>query len=243
MCTVSYVPVANGALICSNRDEKRVRSSALPPKWYQVNGSRLLFPKDAEAQGSWIAMKPNGNMAVLLNGAWEKHHPQYPYRKSRGLIFLEIVSADDMFQGFESVQLNQIEPFTIILFQNGILQENRWNGDHKSSQLLPVNEPRIWSSVTLYDSLTIQKRQNWFQDWLNQHPAPTVELIQAFHELGGNGDRHNDLQMNRQNEMLTVSITCMQSAGQESCMYYTDLQTLEKFESRFDVLTLTEIAT
>lgn len=91
MCTVSFIPVPGGALICSNRDEKIQRARAVPPKWYQVNGSPLLFPKDPDAQGSWIAMKPNGQMAVLLNGGWIKHEPVYPYRKSRGWYFSKSV--------------------------------------------------------------------------------------------------------------------------------------------------------
>jgi hypothetical protein len=60
-------------------------------------------------------MKPNGHMAVLLNGGWTKHEPLYPYRKSRGLVFLEICSADQLLEGFESVLLDQIEPFTVIV--------------------------------------------------------------------------------------------------------------------------------
>lgn len=240
MCTVSFVPVPGGALICSNRDEKIQRARALPPRWYQVNGRSLLFPKDPDAQGSWIAMKPNGHMAVLLNGGWTKHEPLYPYRKSRGLIFLEICSADQLLEGFESVLLDQIEPFTVIVYQDGILQENRWDGSQKYSRQLSASDPHIWSSVTLYDPSTITKRESWFENWLSRNPEPTASEIQRFHQFGGDGDQENDLLMNRRNEMLTVSITCMEWNQQNATMYYTDLQSREQFECRLNATSLSE---
>jgi uncharacterized protein with NRDE domain len=242
MCTVSFIPVPGGALICSNRDEKIQRARAIPPKWYQVNGSSLLFPKDPDAQGSWIAMKPNGQMAVLLNGGWVKHKPAYPYRKSRGLVFLEICSADQLLDGFEAVQLDKIEPFTVIIFQDGILHENRWDGVQKYSRQLPASDPHIWSSVTLYDPSTIEKRKSWFTNWLSENPEPNASSIQRFHEFGGEGDQENDLLMNRRNEMLTVSITCMEWNRDTACMYYTDLQSREQFECRLDAFSLSEIS-
>lgn len=240
MCTVTYVPLENGALICSNRDEKMGRPRALPPRWQEVNGARLLFPKDTLANGTWIAMKPNGNMAVLLNGGWVKHIPAHPYHKSRGLVFLDIASSDDMISGFENVSLEGIEPFTVILLQEGYLQENRWDGHKKYSRFLPASEPGIWSSVTLYEDEVIAKRRSWFEEWLDKNPCPTPEDIQHFHRFGGNGDRHNDLLMNRNNEMLTVSITCMENSGSRAGMYYTDLQSSERFDCLFDVLTFSE---
>lgn len=240
MCTVSFIPVPGGALICSNRDEKIQRARALPPKWYQVNGTSLLFPKDPEAQGTWITMKPNGQMAVLLNGGWEKHIPVYPYRKSRGLVFLEICSADQLLEGFDQVNLDQIEPFTLIVFQDGVLQENRWDGNSKFTRYLSAKEPHIWSSVTLYEEAVIQRRKAWFMDWLADHLEPTAAAIQLFHKFGGEGDSSIDLRMNRQNEMLTVSITCMEWHQDNASMYYTDLQSQEHFECRLDAFTLSE---
>ncbi len=242
MCTVSFVPVTGGALICSNRDEKIQRARALPPKWYLVNGINLLFPRDPDAQGSWIAMKPNGHMAVLLNGGWEKHEPEYPYRKSRGLVFLEICSSHHLLDGFEEVSLENIEPFTIVIFQDGVLQENRWDGGKKYSRELDASEAHIWSSVTLYDAAMIEKRTSWFRNWLQMNPQPTAVDLQLFHEFGGDGNKEVDLQMNRKNKMLTVSITCLEWQPGYSHMYYTDLYSREQTVIRVDALSLSEIS-
>jgi len=84
MCTVSFIPVGGKLFISSNRDEKRSRKIALPPAQYEYNELKFVFPKDADAGGTWIAVKENGDAAVLLNGAFINHIAEPPYRKSRG---------------------------------------------------------------------------------------------------------------------------------------------------------------
>ena len=240
MCTVSYLPIHNGAIITSNRDEKIGRSLALPPQWYVINGEKVLFPKDPDAEGTWIAMKPSGQMAVLLNGGWQKHQPVYPYRKSRGLVFLDIVSANDMFGGFRQADLHLIEPFTILLFQDGKLEENRWDGNMKSSRFMDTTVPHIWSSVTLYSEDIIEQRRGWFSEWLELNPQPTSESIRQFHLFGGKGDEENGIRMNRNNEMLTVSVTCMEKINNKARMHYTDLLLDAHYETQVNLNTVHE---
>ncbi len=57
MCTVTYLPSANGFYLTSNRDEKSTRPAALPPAVYFLNGSKIIYPKDAQGCGTWIALK------------------------------------------------------------------------------------------------------------------------------------------------------------------------------------------
>src|SRR4026207_1194678 len=91
MCTVTFIPAKNGYFITSNRDEKYSRKRAIPPAMYTIGKSKLLFPKDTNAGGTWIALHESGNAAVILNGAFGRHAPQAPYEKSRGIILLEII--------------------------------------------------------------------------------------------------------------------------------------------------------
>ncbi len=224
MCTVTFVPAKDGFFITSNRDEKLWRKQALPPAVYFHENAHVIYPKDAEAGGTWIAMKQNGDAAVLLNGAFEKHEAAPPYRKSRGVIFLEVVSDAQPFKKFKSLSLEGIEPFTLILFSNGNLQENRWNGTQKFSCNLDNNSPHIWSSATLYDAAVVQKREQWFAAWLSKNPHPTQENILAFHQFGGDGDAGNDLHMNRDGIMLTVSVTGISLQAEKSSMRYLDMK-------------------
>ena len=67
MCTVTFIPEAGDIYLTSNRDERPGRAPALFPSRSGSNGGQLLFPKDGEAGGSWIALKRSGDAAVLLS--------------------------------------------------------------------------------------------------------------------------------------------------------------------------------
>lgn len=136
MCTVTFIPTTGGFHLTANRDEHISRSQALAPMKYVAGKNVLLYPSDTDKHGSWIAAKNNGDLAVLLNGAFIKHLPQPPYRKSRGLILKEIITAAMPERYFRSINLDAVEPFTIILFAGGNLYECRWDEEKKHIRLL-----------------------------------------------------------------------------------------------------------
>ncbi|GAB2817578.1 NRDE family protein [Ferruginibacter profundus] len=224
MCTVSFIPTKDKFYLTSNRDEKVLRKAAFPPAIYWGNGSGLVYPKDAEAGGSWISISQNGNAAVLLNGAFTKHISQPPYRLSRGIIFLDIIGAARPCFAFTKINLHHIEPFTMIIFENNSLFECRWDGQQKHCKQLKNNRPYIWSSSTLYEQDVVTKRESWFIQWLNKKPSPTLEDILQFHQFTGDGDSNNDLVMNRDGKMITVSVTGIELEKYSGKMQYIDLK-------------------
>lgn len=224
MCTVTFIPVKEAVYITHNRDEKKLRPRAVPPRLYTINNYQLIFPRDGQAGGSWIALHQNGGAAVLLNGAFTKHHHQPPYRKSRGLAFLDILTGTDLLINYQQVSLENIEPFTVILWTGTQLYECRWDGGQKHIKQLDGAQCYSWSSATLYDADVIEKRNNWFINWLQQHPQPGMDEIIDFHLFGGDGDAHNDLRMNRDGITLTVSITALKIQADAGLIQYLDLQ-------------------
>jgi uncharacterized protein with NRDE domain len=106
MCTVSFVRCGDKTILTSNRDEEVLRP-AIPPKNYRVNGKNLVFPKDPRAGGTWFAVAENANVLVLLNGAAQKHHWEPPYRKSRGLVVLDLISNESPLQTWEKIDLDK----------------------------------------------------------------------------------------------------------------------------------------
>ena len=127
MCTVTYIPGKEGFFLTSNRDEHITRGIALAPAIYTTGNARLLYPKDPDKHGSWIAAKNNGDLVVLLNGAFVKHARQENYRKSRGLVLKEIIEAELPAYHYHSMDLEGVEPFTLILYTSGELYECRWD--------------------------------------------------------------------------------------------------------------------
>ena len=96
----------------------------------------------------------SGNAVVLLNGAIKPHRPEPPYRKSRGIVVLDLVAQPSPVDAFEAYDCVGIEPFTVILFEDKNLWSGRWDGKMKWLESLNSNKPQIWSSVTLYTSGT-----------------------------------------------------------------------------------------
>lgn len=224
MCTVTFVPVKDTFIITSNRDEKHSRGKALPPTMYNVNGTNIIFPKDANAGGTWIAVNENGNAAVVLNGGFVNHISTPPYRKSRGLVFLDIIASGKPVHSFSKIELSNIEPFTLVLIDNNHLFECRWDGAKKHCKELYNRFPYIWSSATLYDEATVQKREQWFASFLSKNYNPAQEDILHFHQFTGDGDTHNDLKMDRNGLMLTVSVTSIALDNTGAIMKYADLK-------------------
>src|SRR5690349_18724866 len=225
MCTVSFIPVRDSFFITSNRDERLTRKKALAPVAYKQGENYLVYPKDADAGGTWIVMKENGDCAVLLNGAFLPHVSRPPYHNSRGLVLLDIINGTRPSQRFVKFSLDNIEPFTLILFEGGSLYEFRWDGQERYCKQLAPHRPQIWSSCTLYDGLIIKKRERWFATFLNRNPHPTQRDILNFHRFTGDGDKANDLLMSRDNLYSTVSITSIQLTADRGSMKYLDTLT------------------
>lgn len=211
-----------------------MRKPALPPQTYNHEGIEMIYPKDADAGGTWISLKDNGDAAVLLNGGFKKHTPHPPYRLSRGLVFIDIVKQERPVQFFKNLVLDDIEPFTLLLFIEQVLTECRWDGQDKHITYLRSNIPHIWSSATLYDEAVIKKREQWFEHWLMNNPAPAVNDIFNFHRFGGDGDMRNDINMNRDGIYHTVSITVMQLTEGCSKMHYLDLKNNQSFTKHIE---------
>lgn len=223
MCTVTYISTKHGCLFTSSRDENRLRPKAIEPVLYDCGGMKIVYPKDTKANGTWIAIAENGNAAVLLNGAFQKHISNPPYRKSRGLIFLDIITQEKPEYYFLMIDLDNIEPFTLIIYTNGFLFEARWDGSKKHFIQLDESDRYIWSSATLYSTETVEKRKRWFEAWSEQEKEPTASGIFNFHRFAGDGESSNDILMNRNNEMLTVSITGIDICLDAATMHHFDL--------------------
>ena len=175
MCTVSFFPLNEGFCITSNRDEKITRQKAIPPKMYLIDGKEIYFPKDPKAGGTWFAHDKN-NVIVLLNGAQEKHVVKDNYRKSRGIIVIELIASKNPFLEWQTLDLNEIEPFTIILFSENKLHQLQWNEIEKSTLELDIYKSYIWSSSTLYSKEIRTERTLWF----SKFTATVLPLNNSF---------------------------------------------------------------
>ena len=219
----------DAVIITSNRDEHIQRKTAAAPAFHLLPNKKIIFPKDAKAGGTWFAAAGNGVVAVLLNGAFIKHIARPPYRKSRGLVLLDIIEAADPFLFFKEIDLHNIEPFTVILFQAATLRELRWDGNDKHEKLLDSSANYIWSSATLYSDEVINVRKNLFDRFIKTEKNLTVESIHDFHRYN-HGDDENGFVINRQTGMKTFSITQAVIKKDTIKFLHTDLLQHQQFE-------------
>ncbi|MEI7584323.1 NRDE family protein [Runella sp.] len=224
MCFVTYLPHQQGFILTSNRDEHVGRPKALPPKKYIINGQSVFYPQDGLAGGTWIASSSKVTLC-LLNGAFVKHHHRPPYRRSRGWVVLDFFSCEDTEDFVRNYDFRGIEPFTLVAVeQSPILQlaEIKWDGVQLYHNKLEPEAAHSWSSVTLYSNEVIRERQRWFEEWQQEHPLFEGEDVLDFHSFGGKGDVENDLIINRNNELRTVSITQIQKTTEQFLINYWD---------------------
>lgn len=206
MCTVSFVPTKNGICITSNRDEKITRKRAISPQKVNLNNKEIEFPKDPQAGGTWFA-HDGKNVIVLLNGAQERHISKESYRKSRGIIVLDLISSINPFLEWKNIDLKNIEPFTIVYFNGEKLYQLQWNEFEKSTLELDSSITHIWSSSTLYAKEIRTERVKWFQQFIDNNKNINHKDLLDFHQFTENENLDYGLLINRNNLLKTVSIT------------------------------------
>ncbi len=206
MCTLSFIPTKNKVFITSNRDEDVRRGLALEPAVYKINEKEILYPKDPLSGGTWFAVREQEAIMVLLNGAEEKHKRIPPYQKSRGIILLDLIGSEDSLKAWDNINLDRIEPFTIVFYNKQELYQWRWNGIIKTTTKLDPVKPYIWSSSTLYSKEIRMMREKWFFDFL-ENDFKDAESIIHFHKYGGSIDKQNGFQINRNQTLITQNIT------------------------------------
>lgn len=236
MCTVSFVNSEGRIFITSNRDENIIRPSAIPPKNYTVKGKNVIFPKDPKAGGTWYIVDEEGTVLVLLNGAEEKHERKSSYRKSRGLIVLELMSENSPKDFWEQIDLENIEPFTLVLFQNNQLFQLRWNGTNKEKLVLDPNEKHIWSSSTLYSVSVRKERADLFYAFLENKGLLSETDMYQFHRYADQENTENGLVINRNGETKTLSITQSIIEKNKVSILHYDLITNEDFSTSFIIV-------
>jgi uncharacterized protein with NRDE domain len=223
MCTLTYLPFDGGFTFTHNRDERSDRPASENIQHTSINDQIVYFPQDLEGSGSWIAYSPKGRAVCLLNGGSEPHQRQPSYRHSRGLVVLDNFKFPDQESFYKEYNLQDIEPFTLIVKD----QHGLWKIVHNESDTLlhqlDENTTGIWSSTTLYTSEVRDKRERWFHSWLEQKPNLSPENIRHFHQSAGEGDSENDLIMSRWGILETVSITQIHAEPASASLLYQDL--------------------
>jgi hypothetical protein len=224
MCTVIYIPTPTGFLLSSNRDENFARKEAKPPAIYKLQTKEVLMPVDAEAGGTWIAVTNNWEALVLFNGGFIAHQKKNNYRLSRGIIFNQLLAAIDTMAEWGLVDLQNIEPFSMIMINQSVCNRLVWDGVKKHSIPFDRGNSYIWSSATLYTEQVIQQRTEVFNNWRGEQVEISPAQLSIFLQSAMKEDTQNRYVMNRDGVTGTVSISIIEYRREKAIFYYDSLR-------------------
>lgn len=235
MCTVLFIPEKNKQYFASLRDESPNRPKALAPKNYQSLQVNYIMPKDTLAGGTWLGVNEYKNVIILLNGGFENHERKGSYIKSRGQIVKELLLSVMPVVDWQLMDLNNIEPFTLIVWSDEHLFELVWDGEIKHRKGLDITVAHIWSSSTLYNKQAKIEREELFQNWIAMSPPISKRSILNFFKE--KVDAENGFLMNRNEKMKTLSYSFIElSDSTIATLDYFDLQNFKHTSNTLELV-------
>jgi uncharacterized protein with NRDE domain len=222
MCTLTYIPKGRDEFILThNRDESVRRPIASPPINREINGVEHIFPVDPKGMGTWIGISKTNRIACLLNGGLKKHKHKPPYRHSRGLVVLDYFRNPSFEAFYKTYQFNGLEPFTMIVYENGKLIELIHDEQFIRVKNLDPAKPHIYSSTPLYSKENMMIRREKLFSWYYQNAKINQNEIVNLHKSFLYELENNKLPVNE--IIRTVSITSIDKLVKKADVAYIDM--------------------
>ncbi|MFA0961480.1 NRDE family protein [Roseivirga sp. BDSF3-8] len=232
MCTITYLPLKGGYILTQSRDESPLRRPATFPHF--LDNEATVYPKDMEAGGTWIGLSAKGRTMCVLNGAFEPHERNPPYKKSRGLVMIDALQHSNSLAFTHEYRFEGIEPFTIVSIEEPEGNVYVWDGQTMHASGFALDKPKIWSSVPLYPADIRMERESWFEAWYEAEWIPAIHNLsenedserymvrtaRTFHYDEGTRDPDNAIMMDRRGMVRTVSVTTTYAHKGVRRMYY-----------------------
>jgi len=192
MCILSIVKLEQGIVITSNRDEQRSRKNSLAPEIIDLGERKAIISRDAQAQGTWLLTDNFGRTAILLNGAFETHISNPPYRESRGIILMNLFQEENFKSAFLFYNLENTEPFQVIYLDPVHAFHCVWDGEQKHLFVVDLSTPQVFFSPTLYTKEQQFEKRNHFLKTLAE-----IDSIDSTHLLKIHSNKNiNSLDLN-----------------------------------------------
>jgi len=218
MCTVSWIHENDGYELFCNRDEKRTRMPAEPPRLAVRDGVQYLAPIDGDYGGTWIATNEFGITLALLNGSSGPAHLSTPSR-SRGLLVLDLVpqtSAQRLVELVRGLDLSLYAPFSLVALERGKSEASiKWDGGELDAAFSEEGHGMLTSSS--FDSGRVCELRR--QDYVSMtKEGCSSDFLLDFHQNHGAGPSAYSVCMHRPDaetvsfSRIRVSNSCIEFA-------------------------------
>lgn len=180
MCTVTFVPKADGFLVAMNRDDAYSRAAANIPSTLQRNGVTAIYPSESSG-GTWISVNSAKLALALLN--WNRPALS-PKHRSRGEIIPSLahsVNLEQIAANLEHRSMDGIYPFRLICLSERHQQIREWRWDGELSAIAHGWEYQHWFSSGLSDDEALARRSSICNAALRKPDALSVDWIRRLH--------------------------------------------------------------
>ena len=219
MCSVSFLPRADGFVLAMNRDESLARLSGLPPEVHGRDGLLMLYPRERSG-GTWIGVNSAGVAFSLIN--WYSQPDCVRGNPvSRGEVVRALLSARDRNAAaslLEGLPIERMNPFRLIVVSLSERSLTEWHCARGDLELFDLP----W------------KRHHWFSSGFDERKANQMRrrvcarvdndsldlpLLRKLHRSHAPKAGPFSLCMHR-NDASTVSYTEINVRGQLATAYY-----------------------
>lgn len=227
MCTVSIVTWANGLRLAANRDERRGRAPAHPPRLVERDGVRVLMPIDPASNGTWVAANELGVAFALLNV--NPAIPFTPGARSRGGIVAALAplgSIDDVAEAMAGLDPAPYSPFRLIAAAG--CEAIEIAPSLSLTRRHALEAPVVFTSSGLGDALVEGPRRTLFAEMVGRKTGHArtrddaenlIARQDAFHAHRWRELPHLSVRMSR-NDACTVSKTVIEIGERRIVMTY-----------------------
>lgn len=217
MCTASWVHEDGGYQLLFNRDEKRTRLRADPPRVEPRDGVLTIAPVDGDYGGAWISVNERGVALCLLNGSYGAS-----CLRSRGMLLNDLSSArttDEALDRLAMADLSRYAAFTLVALETGRRAAiAEWNGAVAS--ILEVCDAQVPLASSSFDAPGARvKRREEFARIAGGAAMDASRLFQ-FHESHMRGADAYSPCMHRA-DAETVSFSWVKVSPREVSFFYT----------------------
>ena len=164
MCIISFYKENDQVILTHNRDESisRVASPQVEKRVWE--GKTYFAPVDQEKQGTWIFYNEDYIACILNGGKTKPTTLKSTYRKSRGLILLDVMKYENVIEYARNEDFTDIAPFTMFIYDLKNKKTNLLFWDEKELEInyLSENNFVFRCSSTLYTSENMHDLEKLF---------------------------------------------------------------------------------
>ena len=207
-----------------NRDERRTRAPAAPPRRRELSGVSALLPADGEAGGSWISVNSHGHSLALLNRWDDAPSDTGEEFVSRGLLLVELTvepDADGVERALLGRPLTRYRPFTLAsVTPDRTPRLFEWNG-RELSNAEPAGPGLLRTSSGFDQEAAERVRGQFFREAALRPGGLTPETLVELHRSHLPSRGPLSICMHRP-EAVTVSFSLITASDGAARFHYVD---------------------